>query len=122
MANELYKFGSNWASNYDNYLGRFLFEPFGKEMATRVPSTNVNSVLEIASGTGRLTRHLRDQLPSSVKFVASDLSAEMLEVAKSKLNNSGVVEVVVADVLITNSRAQMPSILPDFEYDIFTQI
>ena len=98
MANEVFKFSGDRALNYDTYLGPFLFEPFGMEMATRVPATNINSLLELASGTGRVTRHLRERLPSSVKLVASDLSPDMLEVAKSKLMNSAAIEFVVADM------------------------
>jgi ubiquinone/menaquinone biosynthesis C-methylase UbiE len=67
-------------------------------MASRVPVSNINSVLELASGTGRVTRHLRDRLPSSVKLTASDLSPDMLEVAKSKFTNTDAVEFVVADM------------------------
>ena len=98
MANEVFKFSGDRALNYDTYLGPFLFEPFGMEMASRVPATHINSVLELASGTGRVTRHLRSRLPSSVRLVASDLSPDMLEVAKSKLMNSDAVEVIVADM------------------------
>src|SRR5579859_7196893 len=98
MANEVFKFGGDRALNYDTYLGPFLFEPFGEEMATRVPTANIDSVLEMASGTGRVTRHLRRRLPSSVKLVASDLSPDMLEVARGKLRNYDAVEVVVADM------------------------
>jgi ubiquinone/menaquinone biosynthesis C-methylase UbiE len=98
MANEIFKFDGNRALYYDTYLGPFLFEPFGKEMASRVPTSNISSVLELASGTGRVTRHLRNQLPASVRLVASDLSADMLEVAKGKFNASDAVEVVVADM------------------------
>jgi ubiquinone/menaquinone biosynthesis C-methylase UbiE len=97
MANEVFKFSGDRALNYDTYLGPFLFEPYGKEMAARVPVANVHSVLELASGTGRVTRHLRERLPSSVKLFASDLSPDMLEVAKSKLLDKEI-EVVVADM------------------------
>ncbi len=97
MTNEVFKFSGARASNYDNYLGPFLFEPFGKEMASRVPA-HVDSVLELASGTGRVTRHLRERLPSSAKLVATDLSTDMLEIAKSKFTNSNAVEFVVADM------------------------
>ena len=98
MSNGVFKFSGDRALNYDTYLGPFLFEPFGIEMASRVPATNINSVLELACGTGRVTRHLRGRMPSSVRLVASDLSPDMLEVAKSKLMNSDAVEVVVADM------------------------
>jgi len=98
MANEVFKFSGDRAWNYDNYLGPFLFEPFGKEMVTRVPASGIDSVLELASGTGRVTRHLRERLPSSVRLVASDLSPDMLDVAKSKFTDSKAVEFVVADM------------------------
>ncbi len=98
MANEVFKFSGARASNYDNYLGPFLFEPYGKEMASRLPVTNINSVLELASGTGRVTRHLRKHLPADVKLVATDLSPDMLEVNKSKFAAGEAVEFVVADM------------------------
>lgn len=98
MSKEVFKFSGARASNYDNYLGPFLFEPYGKEMASRVPAININSVLELASGTGRVTRHLREHLPASIKLIATDLSPDMLEVNKSKFTNSEGVEFAVADM------------------------
>jgi ubiquinone/menaquinone biosynthesis C-methylase UbiE len=97
MAKELFTFGSDRAGNYDNYIGPILFEPYGKEMAQRVPAT-ATSVLELASGTGRVTRHLRDQLPASIKLVASDLSPDMLRIAKDKFKDSDNIEFVIADM------------------------
>jgi len=98
MANDVFKFGGERALNYDTYLGPFLFEPYGQEMAARVPVSGIHAVLELASGTGRVTRHLRERLPAAVKLVASDLSPDMLEVAKRKLPKSDSTEVVVADM------------------------
>jgi ubiquinone/menaquinone biosynthesis C-methylase UbiE len=98
MSSEVFKFTGTRSSHYDNYLGPFLFEPYGKEMAARVPLTNANAVLEIASGTGRATRHLRQRLPASARLVASDLSPDMLEVAKSKFKSSDAIEFMMADM------------------------
>jgi ubiquinone/menaquinone biosynthesis C-methylase UbiE len=98
MSSSVFKFTGARSLYYDNLLGPFLFEPFGKEMAHRVSSHQVQSVLEIAAGTGRVTRHLREQLPSSVKLVASDLSPDMLEVAKKKFTPDQKVEWAVADM------------------------
>lgn len=98
MANEVFRFSGARASNYDNYLAPFLFEPYGKEMASRVPAANIRSVLELASGTGRVTCHLRRHLAADVKLVATDLSPDMLEVNKSKFTGGEAVEFVVADM------------------------
>ena len=96
MATDTFKFTGACSANYDNFLGPFLFEPYGKEMASRIPKTTIHSVLEMACGTGRVTRHLREQLPPSVKLTASDLSPDMMEVAKTKVK--GDVEFLVADM------------------------
>ena len=44
-------------------------------------------VLELASGTGRVTRYLRNALPVEAELWATDLSADMLDIAKSKLGD-----------------------------------
>ncbi|MBL7846225.1 MAG: class I SAM-dependent methyltransferase [Cyclobacteriaceae bacterium] len=98
MAGEVFKFTGARPAYYDRYLGPFLFEPYGKEMASRVPKEGTTAVLEIASGTGRVTRHLRQQLPSSVKLTATDLSPDMLVIAKTKFTSSDAVEFSVADM------------------------
>ena len=46
-------------------------------------------VLELACGTGILTRRLRERLDPAVRLVASDLSKAMLDFARSKLADLG---------------------------------
>jgi SAM-dependent methyltransferase len=46
--------------------------------------------LEIACGTGRVTRHLRTVIPSASKLIASDISPDMLAVAKEKLKTANI--------------------------------
>lgn len=92
MANkEAFTFAGNDAFNYDHYLGPVLFEPSAIEFVSHIGSFPVQSVLEISSGTGRLTRHLRKQFPPPIKLVASDLSADMLEIAETQLNDPSIV-------------------------------
>jgi ubiquinone/menaquinone biosynthesis C-methylase UbiE len=98
MANELFKFSGSLAASYDQYLGPFLFEPYGKQMALRVARQSKASVLEIASGTGRVTRHLRDGLPQDTRLIASDLSPDMLQVAREKLKDKQGIEFIIADM------------------------
>jgi len=90
MEKEAFKFTGEDAEYYDRYLGPILFEPYAKHLAARIDTANLHSVLEIACGTGRVTRHLRQRLPVSVKLVATDISNDMLDVAKRELDNTGI--------------------------------
>jgi len=93
---DAFKFSGQAAANYDRYLGPILFEPSAIELVSRLSADGITSVLEIACGTGRVTRHLREKFGPSVELVASDLSGDMLEVAKSTLNDPSI-EFRVAD-------------------------
>ena len=88
---EAYKFTSDDAENYDHYLGPLFFEPYGQYTASQIDAGHVSSVLEIACGTGRVTRHLRKVLPTSVRLFATDISADMLSIAKRELKNNGII-------------------------------
>jgi SAM-dependent methyltransferase len=98
MSASVFKFTGARSLHYDNLLGPFLFEPYGKEMASRVPIKSVHTVLELAAGTGRVTRHLRERLPASVKLVATDLSPDMLEIAKGKFTPNQNIDWKIADM------------------------
>ena len=71
--------------HYDQFSGPMFFEPYAIEVSNRIDPFSVNVALELASGTGRVTRHLRAVLPSTTKLIASDISSDMLAVAKEKL-------------------------------------
>jgi len=47
-------------------------------------------VLELAGGTGRVTRHLRKALPAEVELWATDLSPDMLTIAKREVGEDGI--------------------------------
>jgi len=90
MANDAFKFSGEAALNYDQYLGPFLFEPYAIALVSKLETENVNSVLELAAGTGRVSRHIRNRFAPEVRFVASDFNADMLQVAKNKLDSNTV--------------------------------
>ena len=73
--------------NYDRYLGPVIFEPFARDMARRLVDRKIESLLEIACGTGIVTRHLRNTVPRSTKITATDLNPDMFEFAKPKLKD-----------------------------------
>jgi ubiquinone/menaquinone biosynthesis C-methylase UbiE len=83
-------FSGNIPGNYDEYLGPMFFEPYGKEIGEWFDPSAVGTALEIACGTGRVTRHLRATLPSSSTLVASDISPDMLAVAREKLKDLNI--------------------------------
>ena len=75
------------ATHYDEFFGPLYFEPYAIEVAKRIDPAGVAVVLEIAAGTGRVTRHIRERILPSAKLIASDISGEMLAVAKKKLGH-----------------------------------
>ena len=66
---------------YNEYLVPLIFEPYAADLATRVGSRELTRVLEVAAGTGVVTRLLAATLPESVAIVATDLNPAMLELA-----------------------------------------
>jgi SAM-dependent methyltransferase len=80
---------------YDSIMGPAQFEPYGVELARRLPAQPAGDVLEIACGTGRVTRHLRERLAPAVRLVATDLSEAMLAYGKGRVG--GAVEWQKAD-------------------------
>lgn len=68
---------------YDEYLGPAYFGPFASALADRLPDGFPGPVLEVACGTGLVTRLLRQRLPSATALVATDLSPAMLDYARS---------------------------------------
>ena len=74
--------------NYDTYLGPVLFEPYAEDLAHRLQKDRLEQVLELACGTGRVTRHLIPLLSASGQMLATDINADMLAMAQRKLSDS----------------------------------
>ena len=68
---------------YENYLVPLIFEPYAEDLARRLEGRPLARVLEIAAGTGVVTRRLAAQLPASVDIVATDLNEAMLAQARA---------------------------------------
>jgi len=76
--------------HYDQFSGPMFFEPYASEVASRIDPSSVAIALELASGTGRVTRHLRNTIHPTAKLIASDISPDMLAVAKEKLKGQDI--------------------------------
>lgn len=69
---------------YDRDLGPVLFEHYGHDTARRIAEQSPRDVLEIAAGTGIVTRHLRDLLAKDTRLTAIDISDSMMNLARTK--------------------------------------
>jgi SAM-dependent methyltransferase len=76
---------------YEQYLVPLIFEPYAADLAQRIATHPVKRVLEIAAGTGVLTRSLASELPEGVAITATDLNQPMLDLAASIGTSSHVV-------------------------------
>jgi len=85
MENKNAQFAGSIPAAYDRYLGPILFQPYAEDLAARLNVDANGSVLELACGTGILTRVLRDRLPATTKLVATDLNEPMFRNAAQKV-------------------------------------
>lgn len=83
---------------YEEYLVPLIFQPYAEDLANRLASRKLSRVLEIAAGTGVVTRHLASVLPESVYIVATDLNQPMLDLA-SEVGTERPVEWRQADAI-----------------------
>src|SRR6185436_2063586 len=63
-------FTGSIAEVYETYFVPLIFAPYARDLAPRVAAASPQRVLEIAAGTGVVTRALRALLPPSVEIVA----------------------------------------------------
>jgi len=68
---------------YDAHLVPLIFEPYAAGFVDRLQSRSLARVLEVAAGTGVVTRVLASTMPASVGVVATDLNEAMLDRANS---------------------------------------
>ena len=69
---------------YDRYRGPVFFEPFARDLADCLADLRAGNLLEIAAGTGIVTRVLARVLPETVSIIASDISQAMLDFAAAQ--------------------------------------
>jgi len=66
---------------YEQYLVPLIFEDYAKDIVGRVAARKPGRVLEIAAGTGVVTRLMASTLPDSAQIVATDLQQPMIDEA-----------------------------------------
>jgi SAM-dependent methyltransferase len=76
---------------YDECLGPLMFEPYANDLVRRIARSGPLRVLEIACGTGIVTRRLRPALPAAATLVATDLNEAMVAYARASFPAAGIV-------------------------------
>jgi SAM-dependent methyltransferase len=66
---------------YDTHLVPLIFAPYAADLVKRLASRPVSRILEVAAGTGVVTRAMASALPPSATIVATDLNQAMLDQA-----------------------------------------
>ena len=74
---------------YERAMVPLLFTPYAVDMARRVAQRRPQRILEVAAGTGAVTRHLLQEIPAA-HIVASDLNPAMLEQARKAVDSPRV--------------------------------
>src|ERR1700712_4813900 len=69
---------------YQRSLVPMIFEPHARTLAAQLANLTTGRVLELAAGTGAVTRALLEALPAEVAIMATDLNEAMLTQAKSQ--------------------------------------
>lgn len=72
-------FGGSIPELYDTHLVPMIFGPYAADLAARVVALGPSRVLEIAAGTGVVTRAMARALPAQAELVATDLNQPMLD-------------------------------------------
>jgi len=77
-------FAGSIPENYDRRMVPLIFEAYAADIAQRAASFSPGAVLEVAAGTGAVTRALAPQLPPGASYTVTDLNQPMLDYAASR--------------------------------------
>lgn len=90
MASISTAFGGTVPQNYETYLGPLFFEPYAIDLVERLKGNEYKNVLELACGTGRVTKHLIAKTAVDGELCATDLNEGMLRIAAEKIKDKRV--------------------------------
>src|SRR5204863_2486935 len=77
------RWATTMADAYEQYLTAPVFQPFAVDLAERVAAAAPRRVLELAAGTGALTRALAKSLPGA-ELTATDLNDAMVACGRER--------------------------------------
>lgn len=84
---------------YDRYMVPLIFEPYARHLAQKVAALRPTDILEIAAGTGALTREMESRVAGAARIVATDLNQAMIDHAAARQPEAGRISWRQADAL-----------------------
>jgi ubiquinone/menaquinone biosynthesis C-methylase UbiE len=84
---------------YDGLMVPLIFQGYAARTATLIASWSPRAVLETAAGSGAVTRSLAPKLGAGVRYVVTDLSPAMLELAAERQGPDPRIEWRPADAM-----------------------
>lgn len=99
MSGNAADFTGDIPTHYDTGLGPNLFDGFGDRLVSNACQHPAQKVIELAAGTGIVSRKLRDSLPGDSHLLVTDLNTPMLDVARRKFAADEAVDFMVANAM-----------------------
>jgi ubiquinone/menaquinone biosynthesis C-methylase UbiE len=99
MATEDKVFTGNIPAIYEKFMVPMLFEPYAHDIAERLAKFQPKTILELAAGTGAVTRAVAQRLASDARMTVTDLNQPMLDEARARLGDDGRITWQQADAL-----------------------
>jgi len=93
------KFTGSIPHHYDEGLGPHIFIDYALDMAKRAAHLPNTHTLELAAGTGIVSRALRNALPASSQLTVTDLNPPMLDIAEAKFQPGEKIKFQQADAM-----------------------
>lgn len=79
-----------FAERYDSVMVPVIFQPWARELLRRQPPQQGDRILDLACGTGAVTREIASHGTGFAKLAGVDMSADMLAVAATKADEIGI--------------------------------
>jgi ubiquinone/menaquinone biosynthesis C-methylase UbiE len=90
-------FAGSIPENYDRYMVPLIFAAYARDIARRVAALSPKAVLEVAAGSGVVTRVLAPELSPDARYVVTDLNQPMLDYAAARQTPDGRISWHTAD-------------------------
>jgi len=81
---------ATFAERYDAVLVPVIFRPWARELMQRVPPKDGQHILDLACGTGAVTREVAQSGVTPGSLTGADMAAGMLEVARKRAADAGI--------------------------------
>lgn len=79
-------FAGSIPENYDRYMVPLIFAGYAEDMARKAAALSPKAVLEMAAGSGVVTRALAPGLSPDARYIVTDLNQPMLDYAATRQN------------------------------------